>query len=79
MPQDVTVETLYWADVGDNRVGPLMRELIEALADSEDPHMVRQVARRMRLLSSSLESMAHRMAERHNKKDCPICKHGSML
>lgn len=79
MPSCITAETLYWADIGDNRVGPLMRELIEALADSDDPHFVRQTARRIRLLASSLESMSHRMADGHNKKDCPICKHGSAL
>jgi len=79
MPQDVTSGALYWADIGDNRVGPLMRELIEALADSDDPHFVRQTARRIRLLASSLESMAHVMAATHEKTDCPICKHGSAL
>jgi len=79
MPQDVTSDALYWADIGDNRVGPIMRELIEALADSDDPHFVRQTARRIRLLASSLESMAHKMAETHDKTDCPICKHGSVI
>lgn len=80
MPQDVITEPLlYWADIGDNRVGPLLRELIEALADSDDPHLVKSAAQRMTRLSSSLHSMAHRMAEHHEKKECPICKHGSAL
>lgn len=72
-------ETLYWADIGDNRVGPLLRELIEALADSDDPHFVRKVAQRMTRLSSSLNSMAYRMAETHDRKNCEICKRGSVL
>lgn len=79
MPQDVARDAMYWADIGDNRVGPLMRELIEALADSDDPHFVRQTARRIRLIASSLETMAHRMGETHNRKDCPLCKSGSAL
>lgn len=79
MPENVTAETLYWADVGDNRIGPLIRELIEALAESDDPHKVRHIARRLRLLASSLESMSHRMAASHNKLNCPICKRGSAL
>ena len=79
MPTRITAETLYWADIGDNRVGPLMRELIEALADSEDPHFVRSTARRVRLLASSLETMAHEMAETHDRKGCLICRHGSVL
>jgi hypothetical protein len=75
----ITADTLYWADIGDNRVGPLMRELIEALADSGDPHFVRHSARRVRLIASSLESMSHRMAEGHDRKGCPLCKHGTAL
>lgn len=79
MPKDVIGETIYWADIGDNRVGPLLRELIEALADSDDPHFVRSVAQRITRLSSSLNSMAHRMAETHDRKNCEICKRGSVL
>lgn len=79
MPQDVTSDALHWADLGDNRVGPLIREMIEALADSDDPHFVRQTARRIRLLASSLETMAHKMAETHNRKDCPLCRTGSPI
>ena len=79
MPEDIIGEALYWADAGDNRVGPLMRELIEALAESDDPHFVRNTARRVRLMASSLESMAWRMSEGHDKKSCPICKHGSIF
>lgn len=79
MPQDLIADALYWADIGDNRVGPLIRELIEALADSGDPHFVRKTARRLHLLSSSLNSMAHKMAETHNRKDCPLCRTGSPI
>lgn len=71
--------TIEWADLGDNRVGPLLRELIEALADSDDPHFVRSTARRIRLMASSLESMSHRMAETHDKHSCEICKRGSVF
>jgi hypothetical protein len=79
MSGSITAETLYWADTGDNRIGPLLRELIEALADTNDPHLVKAMARRIHMLSSSLNSMAHRMAENHERKDCPICKHGSVF
>lgn len=79
MSPRVTEGALYWADLGDNRVGPIMRELIESLAESGDPHFVRKVSRRIRLLASSLDTMAHHMAETHDKKNCPICKHGSAI
>lgn len=74
-----TDATYYWAEIGDNRVGPIMRELIDALADCDDPHFVRKTARRLRLLSSSLESMASSMAATHDRKECPICQKGSAL
>ena len=67
----------FWADLGDNRVGPLLRELIEALADANDPHLTRKVARRIRLLSSSLDSMALDMV--HDRRACPLCKTGSVV
>lgn len=76
---DITKDAMYWANVGDNRVGPLMRELIEALAESDDPHFVRQISRRIQLLSSSLNSMAHKMAKSHDRESCPLCQKGSPL
>ena len=79
MPEDLKQDAMYWADVGDNRVGPIIRELIEALADSGDPHFVRKISRRVRLLASSLETMAHYMTADHDRKECPICKHGTAL
>ena len=67
----------FWADLGDNRIGPLLREMIEALEEANDPHMTRKVARRIRMLSSSLDSMALDMV--HDRTDCPICKAGSAV
>jgi hypothetical protein len=80
MQKDITVDAMYWAQIGDNRFGPLIAELIEGLADSEDPHLVRKVARRLRMLAGSLESMSHKMAEKHHDKwTCPMCTHGSVF
>ncbi len=59
----ITPDTLFWSDLGDNRIGPILRELTEALADS-DPAFVRRVAARMRLMASSLECMSRRMDAR---------------
>lgn len=56
-----------------------MRELVEAVAESDDPHLVRRVSRRIRLMASSLDAMSHQMAESHNREECPICKNGSAL
>ena len=67
----------FWADLGDNRIGPLLREVIEALEEANDPHMTRKVARRIRMLSSSLDSMALDMT--HDQTGCALCKTGSIV
>lgn len=67
----------FWADLGDNRIGPIIREMIDALEDSESPHLVRKVSRRLRMLSSSLDAMALEMP--HDKMACQICNSGSVI
>lgn len=62
----ITKDTLFWSDLGDNRVGPILRDLTEALAESGDPEFVRRVASRMRRMASSLECMSRRME--HTRK-----------
>jgi len=54
----------YWADVGDNRIGPLMRELVEAIADCDDPDAIKKISVRLKFLSSSVNSYANRKAAR---------------
>lgn len=81
MPQDLTANAMHWADIGDNRIGPIMRELIEAIADCHDPHEVRRIARNLKFLSSSICSMAHQISDReaHDRSTCSICKTGAIL
>ena len=52
---------LYWADVGDNRIGPLMRELVAAIADCDDPDMIKRIAARLKFLSGSVNSYANHL------------------
>lgn len=81
MQTDLTTDALHWADIGDNRVGPLMRELISAIAECSDPHQVKSIARNLKFLSSSVNTMAHNIAarENHSPTACQICKHGTTL
>jgi hypothetical protein len=51
----------YWANLGDNRVGPIMRELVEALSDCDDTDKLRRIASRLKFLSSSVYSHANRV------------------
>lgn len=79
--RDRTEGAMYWAEIGDNRVGPLMREMIEAIADSDDPHFIRSVALRIRRLAGSLETIAYYVAQDgpHDKSTCPQCRNGSIF
>lgn len=81
MPEDLTENALYWASLGDNRVGPLFREIVIAISEMTDPHEVRRVARNLKFLSSSINTMSHHIAERenHDRQNCPICKTGSII
>lgn len=55
-------ETLYhWADLGDNRIGPLLRELVEA-ACCEDRQRIEIIAARLRYIASSLQSYADQLS-----------------
>ena len=49
----------YWADVGDNRLGPLLRELVEALEECDDPDFIKKIGNRLKFLSSSVHSYAN--------------------
>lgn len=55
---------LYWADLGDNRIGPVMRELVEAIADCDDPDLIKRISVRLKFLSSSVNSYANNMKDR---------------
>lgn len=54
----------YWADIGDNRVGPILKELVDALADCEEPEALRRIASRLKFMSSSVNSHANRLAKK---------------
>ena len=64
-----------WADIGDNRVGPSMLEMIEGIKDIDDPQRVRMIANRLKFLSSSVYSHANRMEEKMNQnKELDQCE-----
>lgn len=81
MQKSLVTDALHWADIGDNRVGPIIRELIEAISECGDPHEVRRIARNLKFLSSSINSMAHHIAQRegHRASTCEQCQHGATL
>ncbi len=56
----------YWADIGDNRIGPLLLELVEAIGDSDDDDSLRKLANRLKFMSSSIHSYVY---NRNRKND----------
>ena len=51
----------HWADLGDNRIGPIMNELAEAIADLEDSDQIARIGNRLKFMSSSVTSFASRL------------------
>ena len=52
----------YWADLGDNRIGPLLKELVAAIADTENPELLQRLSVRLKFMSGSVNSMARRQS-----------------
>jgi len=49
-----------WADLDDNRIGPILRELAYAIEATEDDDMLRKIANRLKFMSGSVHSLRHR-------------------
>ena len=59
MASAASIEAMhYWADVGDNRFGPIMKELADAVLAEDDPVKLTKIANRLKFMSSSV--MSHR-------------------
>jgi hypothetical protein len=50
---------MYWADLGDNRVGPILRELAAAIEGTTDDDTLRQIANRLKFMSGSVHTHRH--------------------
>ena len=50
----------YWADLGDNRVGPLMRELADAIADTDDADTLYRLHRRLMSMANIAGQMSRK-------------------
>jgi hypothetical protein len=46
----------YWADLGDNRIGPILLQLVDAIQDSDDTDTLRKLANRLKFMSGSIHS-----------------------
>lgn len=49
-----------WADLGDNRIGPILRELANAIEETEDDETLRKIANRLKFMSGAVHSQRHR-------------------
>lgn len=53
-----------WADLEDNRIGPILRELAEVLEDTDDPVILAKVANRLKFMSGSIHSHRERVEKK---------------
>ena len=59
-----------WADVGDNRFGPILRELVDTITDCEDPEKLRCIANRLKFMSSSIHSYRRQLEKELSAEGC---------
>lgn len=50
-----------WADLNDNRFGPILRELAEAVEDCDDQDMLYKIQRRLIYMSGAVNSHRQRI------------------
>lgn len=50
----------YWADINDNRLGPIFRELAAAIEETDDDETLRQMANRLKFMSGAVNSLRQR-------------------
>jgi hypothetical protein len=48
-----------WADMDDNRIGPILRELAAAIEDTRDDETLRRVQNRLKFMSGSVATHRH--------------------
>lgn len=50
-----------WADLNDNRLGPILRELADAAESTTDDETLRQLANRLKFMAGAVHSHRYRI------------------
>lgn len=50
-----------WADLNDNRIGPILRELADAAENTTDDETLRQLANRLKFMAGAVHSHRNRL------------------
>ena len=50
-----------WADLNDNRIGPILRELADAAENTTDDQTLRQLANRLKFMAGAVHSHRNRL------------------
>ena len=58
-----------WADMQDNRIGPILRDLATAAEDTTDDETLRQLANRLKFMAASVNSHRHRIRSQSGNLD----------
>jgi len=54
------MSVMDWADLQDNRIGPILRELAEAAEATNDDETLRQLASRLKFMAGAIQSHRQR-------------------
>ena len=58
-----------WADLKDNRVGPILRELADAIEETDDDETLRKIANRLKFMASSVHSQRYKIRSKLGMPD----------
>lgn len=53
-----------WADLNDNRIGPILQDLAGAAENTTDDETLRQLANRLKFMAGAVNSHRHRIRSR---------------
>jgi len=56
-----------WADLNDNRLGPILRDLAEAAEDTTDDETLRRLANRLKFMAGAVHSHRYRIRSQSEK------------
>ena len=56
-----------WADLNDNRLGPILRDLAEAAEGTTDDETLRQLANRLKFMAGAVHSHRYRIRSQSEK------------
>jgi len=65
----------YWADLGDNRIGPILKDLVAAIDETDSADLLQRLSVRLKFMAGSVNSLAKVHAAKETARK-PAAKRG---